>query len=156
MISLVSAWHYLLIFFSREQTTKEVIRLHRCTDWSFADPESFVRGGPSLTTFFSYFSYFSFISWWGEGGSKYHHKRAIISLPEKCNLNGAFRWLADDGPTMNAVLVALWFFRGSGPVLIEKKPYIIVIFQRGSGRPVPPPPPPLWICACWYNLLLFG
>ena len=41
----------------------------------------------------------------------------------------AFRWLADGGPTLNAALVALWwFYRGSGPVLqrnpIAKKSYI--------------------------------
>ena len=34
------------------------------------------------------------------GGSKYHYKRA-------------FRWRADDGPILNAGLVALRFFRGS-------------------------------------------
>ena len=33
--------------------------------------------------------------------------------------SSAFRWRADDGPTMNAGLVALRFFRGSGPVLLE-------------------------------------
>ena len=31
----------------------------------------------------------------------------------------AFRWRADGGPTLNAGLVALWFFRGSGPVLLR-------------------------------------
>ena len=30
----------------------------------------------------------------------------------------AFRWRADGGPTLNAGLVALWLFRGSGPVLL--------------------------------------
>ena len=32
----------------------------------------------------------------------------------------AFRMQADDGPTFNAGLEALWFFRGSGPVLLRK------------------------------------
>ena len=31
----------------------------------------------------------------------------------------AFRWRIDNGPTLNAVLVGLRFFRGSGPVLLE-------------------------------------
>ena len=48
----------------------------------------------------------------------------------------AFRWRADDGPTLNAGLVALWFFRGSGPVLL-KKPWFFVIFQ-GIQTPCPP------------------
>ena len=39
----------------------------------------------------------------------------------------AFRWRADDGPTSNAGLVALPFFRASGPILLENP--IIFIFQ---------------------------
>ena len=31
-----------------------------------------------------------------------------------------FRWRADDGPTLNSGLVALWFSRGSEPVLLRK------------------------------------
>ena len=42
-----------------------------------ADPESFVREGPTLTTFFS---------WWGGRGSKYYLKRTIIGPP----LNAGF------------------------------------------------------------------
>ena len=38
----------------------------------------------------------------GEGGSKYHYKQAIIGLPAKRH-----GWRADDGPTLNAGLVAL-------------------------------------------------
>ena len=37
----------------------------------------------------------------------------------------AFRWRADDCPTLNAGLVALWFFR------ITRKPYEFVIFSEG-------------------------
>ena len=44
------------------------------------DPESYVRGGPTLTLTFFYLR---------EGGSKYHYRRA------------------DNGPTLNAGLVAL-------------------------------------------------
>ena len=50
----------------------------------------------------------------------------------------AFRWQADGGPTMNAGLVNMWFYRGSGPVLL-RNPYILVIF-RGGGGPDPCPP----------------
>ena len=37
----------------------------------FADPESLIRGGPTLTTLFSLMR---------EGGSKYHYKWAIIDF----------------------------------------------------------------------------
>ena len=41
-----------------------------------------------------------------------------------------FRWRADVGPTLNADLVALCFFRGSEPVLL-RKPIFFVIFEGG-------------------------
>ena len=44
----------------------------------------------------------------------------------------AFRWRADDGTTLNAGLVALRFFRGSGPLLLENP-----IFCGFSGCPDP-------------------
>ena len=43
----------------------------------------------------------------------------------------AFRWCADDGLTMNAGLVALWLFRGSGLVLIRTLYYCD--FSGGVG-----------------------
>ena len=55
----------------------------------------------------------------------------------------AFRWRADDGPTLNADLVALILFMGSGPVLLRNP--IFLRFSRMSGPPAPPPPP-LWVC----------
>ena len=45
-------------------------------------------------------------------------------------------WRADNGPTLNAGLVALWFFRRSGPVLL-RNPNFFVIFQ-GVWTPCPP------------------
>ena len=56
---------------------------------------------------------------------------------------------ADDGSRLNADLVALWFFRGSRPVLLRNP--IILWFFRGEGVWTPcPPPPPLrihtWKC----------
>ena len=44
--------------------------------YSCADPESFVRGGPTLTTF-------HFFSLMREEGSRYHYKRAINGPPAK-------------------------------------------------------------------------
>ena len=38
-----------------------------------------------------------------------HHRTAISMV---------FRWRADDGPPLNAGLVALRFFRGSGSILL--------------------------------------
>ena len=42
-----------------------------------ADPESFVRGGPILTTLF----------FLGEGGFKYHYKQTIVGPPAKRHIN---------------------------------------------------------------------
>ena len=56
----------------------------------------------------------------------------------------AFRWRADDGPTLNAGLVFQVFWTS-----IAKKPYIVVIFVcvcgggGGSGPPVPSLDPPM-------------
>ena len=51
----------------------------------------------------------------------------------------AFCWWAD-GPTLNAGLIALWFFQGiwDPDQYNAKKSYIFVIFQGGSRPPVPP------------------
>ena len=53
----------------------------------------------------------------------------------------AFRWWADDGPTLNAGLVALRFSKGSRPVLLRNP--IALWFSRGVGR-VQTPCPPSW------------
>ena len=80
-----------------------------------------------------------FFSWWGDRGSKYHYKSAIIDTPAKRHLG--FHWLANDGPTLNADFVALWFFRVSRPVL-QRNPIFLWFFRRG-GVWTPCPPPPL-------------
>ena len=49
----------------------------------------------------------------------------------KRHLNGV-RWRTDAGPTLNASLVSLLFFKGMG-TSIAKKPYYFVIFQGGGG-----------------------
>ena len=72
-------------------------------------------------------------------------KRAIISM--------TFFWLADDGPILNAGTVALWFFRGSGLVLL-RKPIFTWVFN--GPEPLSPPPldPPmlyiLYIFSCYW------
>ena len=58
----------------------------------------------------------------------------------------AFRWLADDDPTLNAGLVVFENFRGSGPVLLRNSMFF-VIFQVVGGGGGPDPLPPLWIRA---------
>ena len=51
----------------------------------------------------------------------------------------AFRWRAHDGQTLNVGLVALWFFRGSGPVLQRKHVFLWGVFSGGGGRVGPLP-----------------
>ena len=46
-----------------------------CTKIGCADPESFVRGGSTVITFFLVDE--------GKGGSKYNYKRAFIGPPTK-------------------------------------------------------------------------
>ena len=96
-----------------------IYRLYTC-----ADPENFVRGVPTLTTFF-----FCLVD---EGWEKYHSKRAINGPPAKrieC-------WL---GSLM--IFQVIW-------TRIAKKPYIFVIFQGGGGGG-PDPCPALGI-RTWY------
>ena len=49
----------------------------------------------------------------------------------------AFRWRADDGPTLNAGLAAFVIFQGIR-TSIAKKPY--VCYFSGGRDPLPPPP----------------
>ena len=53
----------------------------------------------------------------------------------------AFRWRADDDPTLNAGLVVFENFRGSGPVLLRNS-LCFCDFSGGGGGPDPLPPPP--------------
>ena len=64
-----------------------------------ADQESFFRGGPTLTMF-------SF-RWWVDLNT------TKIGPSSACQRNKMVNcWCAKDGPTLNAGLEALWFFRG--------------------------------------------
>ena len=75
-----------------------------------AAPESFARGGSTLTTFFHV----------DEG---IEDPNTIISKPSSTRwqnaISMAFRWRADVGQTLNAGLAASGFFRGAGPVLLR-------------------------------------
>ena len=69
-------------------------------------------------------------------GSKYHLFRAIIGSPAKRNLNGvslACQWW----PIIECCGGSFVIFQGIR-ISLAKKPYIFVIFQGGSGPPVPP------------------
>ena len=51
--------------------------------------------------------------------------------------NETFKWRFPGGPALNAGLVAFWFYRGSGPVLLRNP--IFCDFSGGGVRtPVPP------------------
>ena len=72
--------------------------LKSLSQMSCADPESYVRGGQTSTKFFFYF----------EGG---RIQNTTISGPSSARqgnvIKMTFCWRADDGPTLNAGLVAL-------------------------------------------------
>ena len=78
--------------------------------FSCLDPGSIVRGSPTLTIFFLVDAVREDPNTTISGPSLAHQQNAIKM---------AFRWCANDGPTFNAGLVALCFFRGSGPVLLR-------------------------------------
>ena len=72
--------------------------------YSCADPERFIRGGSNLITFFFFFFFFCILLM--SGGR--------IKIPLLAGLVGSsarqrkpLKWRADDGPTLNAGLVAL-------------------------------------------------
>ena len=51
--------------------------------------------------------------------------------------------MADDGPTLNAGLVALWFFRVSGQVLLKSIFFCDCSVKGGGWDPDPPVSPSL-------------
>ena len=66
----------------------------------------------------------------------------ISGLSMACQRNAillAFRWCADDGPTLNASLVALCDFFQGIRTSIAKKPCIFLIFQGEGGGQLNPP-----------------
>ena len=96
-------------------------------------PEIFFKGGP-----------FFLVNEWIQLPFKMGHHWPASETP--------FKWRFAGGPlmapTLNAGLVALWFFRGSGQVLL-RNPIFCDLSWGGGGSG--PPPPPLWIRT--WNLL---
>ena len=83
-----------------------------------------------------------FISWWGEGGSKYNFKPAFTGQSAEKHSNDV-ALVSQWWPNIECwLMVALWFSRGSGPVLL-RNPIFLWFFRRG-----PDPLYTLWICAC--------
>ena len=70
---------------------------------SCADHDSFGRGSPNLggLVFWGVFCFVLILSLRVDAEFKYHYRRAIIGAEM------AFRWSANNGPTLNAGLEAL-------------------------------------------------
>ena len=93
--------------------------------------------------------FFFFLSWWGEKGSKYLYKWAIIDQPVKRHLNGislAGQWWPNIECWLGSFVV-LQEIRSS----IGKKPYIFLIFQGGVWTPFLP----LWIRTWCIHVKIF-
>ena len=114
-------------------------KVSNCATWPCTDPESFARGVQLWQGFFRVvLSFFR----WGEriqnstksGPPPARHRNAIEM---------AFHYRADDGPTLNAGLVALWVVRESGPVLLRNPIFLWFFFQGGGGGQDSMSPPPL-------------
>ena len=94
----------------------------------------FCQRVPNLITFFCFVLFLGFFfSSFGERGSKYRFMCGPSSAFQRNTIEMAIRWRTDDGPTLNAVLVVLWFLRGSGPVLLKNP--ICLWFFRGVRTP---------------------
>ena len=94
-----------------------------------ADPESFDRGGPTLTTFF----FFSLM----RGGRIQTPLLAGRWPASKMPFKMAFRWRADDDPTLNAGLdhtTTFVILRGSGQLLLRNPIFLAHLSRRLIGE----------------------
>ena len=100
--------------------------------------------------FFCLFVCFFFFFFFGGGGRVVNEGRedpnttisGPISARQRNAIYMAFHWRANDGPlTLNAGLVVLWLFRGSGPLLLGN--LYFCDFSWGPDPPVPPLDPPM-------------
>ena len=96
-----------------------------------ADPESFVRGGPTLIRFFFFF------------------RERLQRLPKAGDYRPASEtpWRFAGGPIMAHRWMLTWQlcdFQGIR-TSITREPYKFVIFKGGGGPDPLSPPPPLWI-----------
>ena len=101
-----------------------LLHIRKCED-SCAYPESFVRGGPTLTFFLV-----------DEGRKDPNTTKSGPSLARQQNaIKMAFRWQAGDGLRLNnGCFVIFQGVRNSS----AKKPYIFVTFQGGGLDPLSP------------------
>ena len=90
-----------------------------------ADPESFVKGDPTLTTFVFKVDRGREDPSPTLSGPSSARQRNAFETPLK-----AFRWHADECPTLNAGLETVIFQEIR--TCIARKPYIFVIFQCGG------------------------
>ena len=107
--------------FKTERFILRVMNQH----FACADPESFVRGGPTLTSFFCFCYFFSLMR--GEKGSIYHYQRASNGGPAS---ETPFKWRFVGGPMMaqhrmlaGRLIGSFVIFQGI-PTSIAKEPYI--------------------------------
>ena len=111
-----------------------------------SDPESFVRGGPTLTTSFFFF-FFLFILFFDEGRRDPNAVLAAINgATAKHHLNG-ISLVGRSWPNIECWIGSFVILRGSGPVLL-KELYIFAILQEVPYRLPPAPTPHLWIRTC--------
>ena len=100
------------------------------------ESRKFCQGGGGIQLFFFTF-FLNFFPWWGKERIQIPLKRAISAPPAKRQLHGvmlAGRWW----PNIEWLLGSFVIFQGIRTI-IAKKPYLLVIFQRGgwSRPPVP-------------------
>ena len=93
--------------------------------------KNFIRGGPTLTTFF-----FLVDEGWEDPNTTIC---GPISARQRNAILMAFRWRADDGPTLNAGLVALCF--SGDPDQFCYETLYFCDFSGGGGPDLLPPPP---------------
>ena len=96
-----------------------------------ADPESFVRGGPTLKKFLEGREY----------PNKYHYKRAIIDPPAKRNLNGHLNGVLLVGrwwPNIECWIGSFVIVRGSGQVLLRDTMFFVIFQGMGVRTPCHP------------------
>ena len=97
----------------------------------------FYQRGSNYDNAFCCFLVVAFCSF-GEERIQYHYKRAIISTPAR-----------------HIGFAALWFFRGSGPVLLRNPIFLWLFSGDGVWTPVPPLDSGMVGLLAGWNLLLF-
>ena len=84
------------------------------------------------SNFDNVFSFFFLVD--ERGDNQNTTKSGPSSARQRNAIQMVFRWRADDGPTLNSGMVALWILRGSGQVLLKKTLIFVIFFFLGGGR----------------------